>query len=204
MKRTYLLAMSLVLGLAAAPAQAVSVTYDLSGIELDLHTSGPGLVIQSEVLALPSSFVLDDGDSFTFDAFRVWTNESSLNAADRVARDASATFMFSSPGFSSGTVTGSSNGQDVLGGLAQQGVLNWGGPALIATATATYLVELTSVTFNTGPGGLSPGIANGAIVQATITQLTSVVPEPGTALMAALGAGSVGLMTLARRRTRTS
>lgn len=198
MKSSCLLALPLIVALSAVPARAVSITYDLTGIDLSVNTSDPGLVVETEILALPSSFSLDDGESFTFAAFKIWTEETSVNADDRVAKDASAKFLFTSPGYND-AAEGITRGRTGL--LVQEGILRWNNPTIVVTAWATYQIELEDVDFNQGLFSLTPGKHHGAIVKATITQLSSaVVPEPGTAVMAALGAGSVGLLTAVRRR----
>ena len=207
-----LLAVSLWL-LLAPGGFAVSMHYQIGSGSVTADTAEPGLVISTAVKpTLPGTeFTLNDGGSFTFAFFDIWTNEPAINADDKVASPISATLNFIDP-FTGATVNGITVGGKWEAGLTQWGQLTWNGPITVTIPNSrTFTISLTDATFNYGFGGLNEGAICGATVSATVTQLSSQappeerppqpVPEGGkTAFL--LGTGLVGLRLLARNRTR--
>jgi hypothetical protein len=144
-----------------------------------------------------TSFVLNDGQSQTFDFFNIWTNETSVNI--------SATLNFSDPllGASVGGVT--FGGWFFWGlGIADWGEVVWDTPApIFSVGDRSFQLTLSDETFNAGPWGLSAGETYGATVKATVTQLSSSVahvPDSGsTALLLGLALTGLGLAGYRRR-----
>lgn len=174
----------------AAAATTFSGGFSLSG---SAYTD-PGLVVQTSPSSGLGSFDLQVGQSTTFKLFDIWTNETSVNFDDTIARTLLATFSLSSP-VSSGSATGSTQGH---GGILQYGTLNWAGPASLAFGNGGLLtISLSNATFNWGLFGLSPGQKHGATVYATATYAVAPVPVPAAGVAMA---GGLGLLAFFRRR----
>lgn len=167
------------------------------------NAGNPGLEIRTEELADPFSVTLNLNQSVTFDLFRIWTEETNVNAIppnndDVIARPISVSFSFTQPVGPGGAVTGSTTGVNLV--LAQFGKLDWanGGVQTFTFANNNVLkVKLDNATFNGGPFGLTPGKDHGANVSATLT--LTAVPEPATW---ALMIGGFGMAGVALRRRR--
>ena len=153
-----------------------------------------------------TSFVLNDGQSQTFDFFNIWTNETSVNIGeDTQWVNISATLNFSDPllGASVGGVT--FGGWFFWGlGIADWGEVVWDTPApIFSVGDRSFQLTLSDETFNAGPWGLSAGETYGATVKATVTQLSSSVahvPDSGsTALLLGLALTGLGLAGYRRR-----
>jgi len=188
--------------------------YEIGSGTVTADTAEPGLVIGTLVKpTVPgTSFTLNDGGSFTFAFFDIWTDEPTIESDDKVASPISATLNFTDP-FTGATVTGITVGGKWQAGLSQWGTLTWNGPVTITIpGSRSFQISLTDATFNYGFGSLEEGMACGATVSATITQISSTaqppeegrppepVPEGGkTAFL--LGTSLVGLRLLARNRT---
>ena len=164
---------------------------------------GSGLVIQyaiSPTLA-GTNFILDDGQMTTFSFFDIWTDETTVNSDDTVARTITATLDFFVPNVDP-TITGTTVGQRVFFGILQNGQLTWDGPVIVnVPGDRSFKVTLSDETFNFGLFGLFPGEHKGATVEAKIEQLTSVLPVPENANTAICLAGALaGLVALGRFR----
>lgn len=181
-------------------ADAKTVTYDLDSVEVNALSSDPGLVIEHDVRPLPSPFDLEDCESYTFKLFDIWTDENSVEGADKNVSPISVTLNFATP-FSSGTVNGTTQGVSTgLFGSIQYGKVIWSGPVTVVLDDVVYMICLSNEIFNKGIfWGTNEGECYGATVYATIKQVsssTNVVPTP-----AAAGAGLAMLAAgLFRRR----
>ena len=193
--------------LALAPAftpsaHAVPEYYQLSGGSVTALSSEPGLVLQTAIMpTLPgTAFTLNDGTSATFDFFEIWTNEPTINPDDKVPNTISATLNFADP-LTGGTVTGITVGGSYAQGATQWGAVTWNGPVTITLAgDRVFTISLTDETFNYGFFGLAQGQMCGAIVQATVTQLSSVPDTGSTAML--LGAALAAIGFFAHKRGR--
>jgi MYXO-CTERM domain-containing protein len=152
---------------------------------------------------MPSPFTLEDGESMTFKAFDIWTNETSLNDDDYCEQPISATFNFSAP-LSSGTVTGETDGKSdyfLFIFKYEKGVLEWDCPTVVDLGCVVYEIALSDAKFNKGLWGLSEGECYGATIYATVKQISSgdcvVAPTPTAA---AAGLAMLGGLVFRRRR----
>lgn len=186
----------------SAVAEAKPVTYVLDSIDLNYNAYGSGLKIKTDTHSAPSPFTLDDGQSKTFKAFDIWTNESSLEWDDYCEQPISATFNFSSP-LSSGTVTGETDGKSgyIFIFKYEKGVVQWDCPTVVDLGCVVYEIALSDAYFNKGFGNLNAGECYGATIFATVKQISSgdcsVVPTPTAA---AAGLAMLGGMVFRRRR----
>jgi hypothetical protein len=124
---------------------------------------------------------MNDGQSFTFRFFDIWTDETTVNDDDTFARPISATLNFSVPDFYA-EIGGDTVGINFLG-IIQAGQVIWDDPAPTFTAgDRKFTIDLSNETFNLGLFGLSGGQHFGASVDATVTQVSSYAPSPTTAV----------------------
>ena len=196
----------LALLLALPTAFAVPLHYEIASGSVTADSAEPGLVIDTMVKStLPgTAFTLDNGGTFTFSFFDIWTNEPQINGDDLVSSPISATLNFSDP-LTSATLNGITVGGIWSNGLSQWGQLTWNGPVTVTLAgDRTFTISLTDVTFNYGFGGLNEGMMCGATVNATITQISSQVPEivpnvaDGGKTILMFGGALIGLVMVAR------
>jgi hypothetical protein len=232
LRRLTLAASSLLL--LATSGFAVPLHYEVASGSVIANGAEPGLVIGTmvEPTVPGTSFSLDNGASFTFDFFDIWTDEPKINADDLAPYPIFATLNFSDP-FTGATVSGITVGGRWMSGLSQWGTLTWDGPITIALNDRAFQISLSNAEFNYGFGGLNEGMMCGADVTATITQLTSQinvaqpptqptpiptpnptpnptpapqpVPEGGqTALLLGVALVSLGLLACIRRSVQNS
>lgn len=179
-----------------ASAVSFSGSYQVNALSSD-----PGLVVQTQELADPLNFSLDNpGDMFTVDLFKIWTDEGAINDDDENDAPISVDFDFTAPP-SMGSVTGATFGGSVL--FFSGGRVEWDGPEVIDFGSGGQLqITLSDENFNGGFfGSTFPGPQHGATVKATFKLLsdsTAVIPLPASLplFMAALGG-----LALLRRRT---
>ena len=194
-------ATALLLAVPATAATTFKGSYDVTAN----NPGNPGLEILTEELADPFNFTLSLNQSTTFDLFRIWTEESSVNALpwsndDIIERPIKVDFTFVLPTGPGGAVSGTTDGINLL--VVQYGKLEWtnGGEQTFTFGNNNVLkVKLHDTNFNGGLGALAPGKANGANVSATFT--LTAVPEPATWAMMI---GGFGLAGAAVRRRKTS
>jgi len=186
---------------AGAPGIAAAATF-AGGWTVSYNTADPGLVVDVAPEAGGGTTPnLEVGDSYTFNLFRIWTNETSVNAhEDEAPKPISVSFNFTDP-VMGGVAQGVTSGQRVLGGLIQKGKLTWDGPLELSfgkNGTGRLSVSLADATFNEGLFGLKPGFRHGAGVEATVRYDAAPVPVPAALPLLAAGLGALGFA--ARRR----
>ena len=158
-----------------------------------------------------TSFTIDNGASFTFSFFDIWTDEATIHRDDKVGSPISATLNFIDP-FTGATVNGVTVGGSWFKGLSQWGQVTWNGPIQVSVpGDRVFQITLSDVTFNYGFGGLNEGMMCGATVDATITQISSeggdqarppsVSDNGSTAMLMAVA--FCGILLMARRRVRS-
>lgn len=184
--------------MSAAQAVPISAQY-----HVEANSSDPGLVIQTADLA-PQPFVIDlkAGESFTFDLFSIWTDESAINKREDTALSPiEVLFDFTLPEALTTSIGGETHGSHALGGFFQYGKVSWYDPISIVFGEfgdGLMQVSLSDESFNFGVLGTLPGERFGDDVEATITMVSeATVPEPGT-----LGLMSLSLLGLAAATRR--
>lgn len=208
-KLTQLAAVGATAFFLAAPTMALSATtfsggsFGLSGDAF----SDPGLVVNTN----PNSggpislFSLDEGDSATFNLFRIWTEENSVEAGeDTIPQSIFVDFTFLDP-MTNGTIGGEGVGNRILGGLFQEGEVTWDGPLqLMFGDGGLFEISLNDAVFNLGIFGLNDGEFWGADIAATVTLISdaapvSAVPLPASALLLLSAVGGLGFASRRRR-----
>jgi hypothetical protein len=186
---------------AASLAQAIAIplTYDIgTGSSVTANTSSDGLQIRTELVSGLSSqlFTLNDGQSYTFNFFRIWTDERTVDYDDKALRTITARLDFDVPDINAQVQGVTLSG--IYMGCSGGGVL-WNDPVTVAIGTRVFTVNLSNAYFDLGYNGAlgdSP-----ATITATIKQISSGgtrVPEAGsTALLLGLGFGATLML---RRR----
>jgi hypothetical protein len=176
-------ALSLLLLFAAfvPGAFAVPKYYELDNGSVSAASSDPGLIINTMVKpTVPGTgFTLNDGGSFTFNFFDIWTDETTINKDDLVPCAISATINFVDP-LTGATINGITVGGSWFKGLSQWGEVTWNGPVTVSLpGDRVFNITLSNEDFNFGFGGLNEGMMCGATVEATINQISSVdIPQP--------------------------
>jgi hypothetical protein len=189
----------ILIGASISTSVAIPLNYEIgSGSSVTAHNSGDGLVIKTELSPTLSSqaFTLNDGQSYTFNFFRIWTDESMVDSDDTVAKLITARLDFDVPDIGakiygltfSGTYYGYSGGAVV-----------WNDPVTVIAGDREFTVNLNNAYFDVAQGGLGD---TPATITATVKQIRSggssiPVPDGGTTAVL-LGAG-LGAMLMRRR-----
>lgn len=199
MKMSKYLASAAVAAALCLPGVASALTFSGDWAVTGLQSSDPGLVVKTSGSA--GSFSTADlavGESYTFNLFRIWTDESSVNKhEDTVASPIEVTFSFAEP-LASGPVSGTTRGVNHV--LKQWGALDWNSPITLTFGeadTGRLSLALSDVIFNKGLFGLNDGYKHGANVTATLTYDAAPIPLPATL---PLLLGGLALVGAARRR----
>lgn len=190
------------------PGAAGAVSFTGSWAVTALNSSDPGLVVEVDPSGgagtTPGMAV---GESISFDLFRIWTTEGSVNAGeDTVPKPIAVRFDFTDP-VMSGIAGGSTAGlripdSGIVSGAVQKGVLSWDGPLVLNFGpqnSGKITIALADAVFNTGVFSLFGGEHFGADVRATLSYDMAPVPVPA-ALPLLLG--GIGLLGAAGRRRR--
>jgi len=187
------------LAFAVVAPFASADSYNIGTGSSVVANSGDGLLIQTSlVTGLQNvSFNLNDGGSYTFGFFNIWTTETDVGKDDKQAVAINATLDFDTPVDWGVNFSGVTFGGTLALDFSQWGAVVWNAPITIGN----FKVSLSNETFNEGLWwGLDEGTKHGATVKATVTQLpTSRVPDSGTTV-AFLGLALVGLGFVSRRR----
>ena len=202
--------LSLAIGLAGAALTALPTDADATVFEgtfsVTANTSDPGLVINTFALG-GGSFTTPDileGGTHNFNLFQIWTNESTVNSDDTVAKPISVQFSFTAPPpLFGGTVEGDTDGISTLFGSIQYGQVSWDGPLTLnypGGGDGALKITLSNETFNFGLFGLHEGSGHGATVKASFKNVSDPSPVPEPASLAFLGMGLAGFGWATRRR----
>jgi hypothetical protein len=190
------------LAVAAPIPDAFALSYTVSGGNV-VANQDDGLIINTS-LSLPSTpytFYLSDDQSNTFNFFKIWTDETTVNPDDKVSQSISATLYFTDP-LTNATVNGLTVGGSILWGLTQWGEVTWTNPSPITVDGRTFQVTLSNEVFNLGAFGLNEGLYYGATVEATVKQIRSnysSVPDNGDTAML-LGLSLLIIAVVSRRK----
>ena len=170
---------------AAQPARAVSVDYQPSSVSVFLNNAhtATALALWTDTSVLDTSlFTLDDGGSYSFDAFTIGSDDTRTNGNQSgLGRPVSATITFSLPAIAGGTITGTAfaTWKDPAAN-GDTATLAWSGPVSLSAGGAQFEITLSDASFT---------LAGSQLVQATVTQLSSSpMPEPDSAALFGVGA----------------
>jgi hypothetical protein len=200
---------------AVFSATAASATTFAGSYTVSAHTSGSGLLIQTQDLT-PGP-----GTGFGFDLsslgqiadvnlFDIWTNEASVEGDDLSPKSISITFDFTAPNPIQDGSVGGVTGAYTFFGLVSGGYVNWanGGNQTFNFGNGGQLaVHLDNATFNSGPFlNLDEGYSERATVTAefSLNSLSAAVPEPATWGMMIMGFGLAGAVLRRRRSALTA
>ncbi len=191
--------------ITAISTHAISLQYEVgSGSAVVAHSSGPGLLIETELATglANQAFTLNDGQSYTFDFFKIWTDETDVNIGeDTEQRPITATLDFDVPDLDA-QVQGITFGGNLM---LQAGIVVWNDPVIINAGARTFSVNLNNAVFDLGWFKLGN---HAATITATVKQISSggatttppptSVPDAGST-MTLLGLGLTAMALVQRR-----
>lgn len=198
MRRIALFALALV-GFAVS-AHADTMNYQVSSSSsVSAYTNGSnGLAIETaiapNILNGLEQFTLDDGQSETFNFFKIWSDETTINSDDTVSQDITANLDFDVPAGVVITIGGQTVGTDntiqfrghVLGTIGTGADVTWDNlPIVVTTLDRVFDVSLSDTEFNSLFGVYVPGELLAGTVKATITQVSSSTISPNQGPIAA-------------------
>ena len=191
-----------ILACALAAPLAHATSYEIgTGSSVSANTGDPLLISTSFVSGLSDvQFNLNDGESHTFGFFKIWTTEGNVGNEDKAPVAISATLDFDNPLNGNADFLGVTFGGTANWGFNQWGEVTWNAPVTLQSGGFKFEVSLSDEVFNSGIlWGLDEGKRSGAIVQATVKQISSNVPDSGSTV-ALMGLSLVVVGAIARRR----
>jgi hypothetical protein len=225
------LAAPALLVLAPSNVFAVPMTYQVGTTSsVSLNSAEPGLVLAYNILVTtPFSFTLNDNgvqdfdetgiDEISFDFFKIWVTERIIDPDDFQHRDIAATLDLTTLGepviagsAASGNGTFFSTVPLGLNLVRWQGNLLWDNPPpTFVGSDRTFTIDLSDAIFNELEGQrlagplIDEGEEGGAVVRATIRQVssTAAVPDAGsTAVLLGMALLVLGFASRQRSRLR--
>ena len=179
-------------------AFAIPMTYDFgAGSTITGNLSDPGLEIKTSLVS--EKITLEDGQSKTFNLFKIWTDETDVGDDDKAKSTITASLNLG--GQDKVSLDGETFG---VSGLLQSGKIEWKGLATFTAGGRTFSIALSNEVFNKGWFGLDEGEKNGGYVKATVTQISSskvAVPDNGSTAML-LGLAFLSFAFVRRRSVR--
>ena len=180
----FLCAVTLVFGMVGS---AGAMTFTLDSYDVTLNDIDPGLVLYwNPIVTTPVSNDLEVGESITFGLFELGTDEVWSNPDDKIEKNISVAFDFSSPEVDT-TGTGKTVGDTWL--FFSWGEVEWNNPVEFSFGgIGLFTIALEDDSFWT-PGSTT--------IDATLTYVRAV-PVPSTILL--MGSGLFGLVGYNRKR----
>jgi hypothetical protein len=159
---------------AFTTVHAIPLNYELgSDSSVNAHNSGPGLLIRTALVPglADQSFTINDGQSYTFNFFRIWTDEAYVDSDDIAPKLITATLDFDVPDLDARV-----HGITFGGKLDwQAGVVLWDDPVVITAGTRVFSINLNNAIFDWERFKLGN---HPAMINATVKQLSSRVTVP--------------------------
>jgi hypothetical protein len=194
----------------ASMATAANATSFVGSWNVDAYNGNNGLQIDTTPDSHSLNFSLTGTGSTattTFDLFKIYTNEPTVDGGDTTQRPITVDFNFTAPNHLGDDVDGVTFAVD--GSQNNYGEVDWNGPAVLNFANGDILtITLSNERFNsdTHSHDLNDGSNHGAEVEATFTLTRAAaaavggVPEPASWALMIGGFGMAGA-SLRRRRT---
>ncbi len=221
MTRKFLTAIAAAAGVALAATSANATVFAGHWELSQLDTADPGLVLNTWTFPGGPDFSVDLGaqDPDYVDLFKLYTDETHINADDTATSAIQLKFFFDTPANNDGPVVvdGGTKGYTFLG-IFQGGVLTWanggqglltwgnGEPGLIEPGRMTLTVN--GGKFNEGIFGVHEGKKHGLVVTAKFDwdndPVFGAVPEPATWALMIGGFGMAGGALRRRRALATA
>lgn len=215
MRMKFMAALAVAGGLALGASQAQATQF-VGSWSLEYLNADPGLVLQVQPINPTFNFALSPDDPNTaqneelktLSLFKLYTNETSVNADDLIASPIKLTFNFSAPTPNTvDPITGVTSGYSEFFGYIQGGKLTWANNGVTQLHFGNGLTGLMTIKVNGGEyneGGFwstDEGISEALTVKAKFDwdRDATAVPEPATW---ALMLGGFGLAGTALRRRR--